>query len=133
MTKKIGISFPFTNEKDGNYLDLTSTPENEIKSNLVHLLTTKKGSRFKLPNFGTNIHLYLFEHLDGETIGQIEDEIKVTVANHLPNIKVNNVNVKDVRNTGSYDFDKHGVKIDVDYQIINKEFNSISDSISITV
>lgn len=130
MSKKIGIGFPFSVKEGGNYFHLTEVPSNEIKSNLIHLLTTKKGSRFKLPNFGTNLHLYLFEPLDGETMGQIEDEVKTAAATFLPNIQINSVNIEDVSDTSYYETNKHGVKINVDYQIINKEFNAL-DSVSI--
>ena len=53
--KTIGVSFPFAESNEGDYLALTKTAANEIKSNFVHLLMTTKGERYFLPQFGTNL------------------------------------------------------------------------------
>ena len=44
--KSYGINFPFLDSGKGSYVATTPTPEKEIRSNLVHLLLTKKGSRY---------------------------------------------------------------------------------------
>ena len=50
-----GINFPFNESPLGFYLDLSDSPEAEIRSNLIHLLLTRKGSRYFLPDFGTRL------------------------------------------------------------------------------
>ena len=37
-----GIDFPFRKSRLGYFLELTETPEDEIKSDLIHLLLTQK-------------------------------------------------------------------------------------------
>ena len=37
-----GITFPFKDSFNGKFLDLTDTSEEEIKSNLIHLLITEQ-------------------------------------------------------------------------------------------
>jgi hypothetical protein len=47
-----GINFPFIDSFDGKYLDLSNYTNEEIRSSLIHLLLTRKGSRYFLPDFG---------------------------------------------------------------------------------
>ena len=56
-----GINFPFRDSRKGYYLDLTETENAEIKADLLHLLLTRKGSRYYLPDFGTRLYEYIFE------------------------------------------------------------------------
>ena len=58
---RYGISFPFQDTTDGYFLKTTTTPQEETKANLIHLLLTRKGSRYFLPDFGTKLYDYLFE------------------------------------------------------------------------
>ena len=62
--KTYGLTFPFVDSFDGKYLDLTDFPAEEVRSNLIHLLLTRKGSRYFLPDFGTRLLEYIFEPLD---------------------------------------------------------------------
>ncbi len=41
-----GINFPFRNSLTGNFLDLSETKDEEVRTNLIHLLLTRKGSRY---------------------------------------------------------------------------------------
>jgi len=86
-----GIDFPFTDSVRGDYLRLTETPEEEIKANLIHLLLTRKGSRFYLPDFGTRLYEYIFEPLDSPTFDSIESEIRDQVDKYIPNLRIENV------------------------------------------
>jgi len=57
--KTYGINFPFGQSQDGKYLSLSQTPEEEIRTDLLHLILTRKGSRYYLPNFGTRIYEFI--------------------------------------------------------------------------
>ena len=83
-----GIDFPFQDSRDGYYLQLTPTTEDEIKSNLIHLLLTRKGSRYFLPDFGTTLYEYIFEPLDNITFDSIQSEIREQVIKYIPNLKM---------------------------------------------
>ena len=63
----INIEFPFRISEKGDFVRLTQTDKQAIKSNIFHLLTTQKGSRYMKPEFGTNLLKYIFEQNDGIT------------------------------------------------------------------
>jgi len=88
-----GIDFPFQDSDLGYYLQLTETPEEEIKADLIHLLLTRKGSRYFLPDFGTRLYEYIFEPLDAPTFDAIEAEIREQVDKYIPNLRLNTVTV----------------------------------------
>tara|TARA_Y100001963_G_C6453887_1_gene297091 strand:+ start:91 stop:549 length:459 start_codon:yes stop_codon:yes gene_type:complete len=88
-----GINFPFNESPLGFYLDLSDSPEAEIRSNLIHLLLTRKGSRYFLPDFGTRLYEYIFEPLDSFTFSDIEQEIKDSVKKYIPNLIINKITI----------------------------------------
>ena len=92
--KTYGINFPFYDSDNGDFLKLTPTIEAEVKSDLIHLLLTRKGSRYFLPDFGTNLYQYIFEPLDEVIIQKIEDEINNAVEKYIPNLEINQINIK---------------------------------------
>ena len=122
-----GINFPFDDSDSGDFLRLTEIPEREIKSNLVHLLLTRKGSRYYLPDFGTNLYQYVFEPLDDIVIGRIEDEINDAVEKYIPNLKINKITIETFYDNIQYINDQkqqHTIKIKIDYVITSRTFQS---------
>ena len=89
-----GISFPFLDSTKGTYFRLTETSDDEIRSNLVHLLLTRKGTRYYLPNFGTRLLEFIFEPLDGQSFSDIESEIRDSVEEYIPNLLINEISIK---------------------------------------
>lgn len=89
-----GIDFPFQDSDVGDYLKLTDNAEEEIKADLIHLLLTRKGSRYYLPDFGTRLYEYIFEPLDSPTFDSIEGEIREQVTKYIPNLIINSVIVE---------------------------------------
>jgi phage baseplate assembly protein W len=88
-----GLTFPFVDSFDGKYLDLTDYTAEEIRSNLIHLLLTRKGSRYFLPDFGTRLLEYIFEPLDGPTFQSIEAEIRDSVTKYMPQLQLTSINI----------------------------------------
>ena len=76
-----GINFPFRDSRRGDYLELTEFQSQEIKADLIHLLLTRKGSRYFLPQFGTRLYEFLFEPFDGLTFNAIESDIRDAIEN----------------------------------------------------
>lgn len=91
--KTYGITFPFQESRIGKYLALTQDRSSEIRSSLVNLILTRKGSRYYLPNFGTRLYEYIFEPLDIPTFDSIESEIRDSVETYMPNLKINNIQI----------------------------------------
>ena len=137
-----GISFPFVDSFTGRYLDVTNSTEGEIRANLVHLLLTRKGSRYFLPDFGTRLYEFIFEPLDGPTFSDIQSEIRDTVRTYMPNLQITNVTVEPgsaglenkgytVNQYGEREFSvpnisqlEHTAKIKIDYRITDSAFES---------
>lgn len=127
--KTYGVKFPFDDSINGDFLALTGRPEDEIKTNLIHLLLTRKGSRYFLPEFGTNLYQYLFEPISDELITKIEDEIVDACEKFLPNLKIDKVNIDSF--FGDKDYNKQrSLLVTIDYTITSRTF-SVSDTITI--
>ena len=145
-----GINFPFKDSFDGKYLDLSVQTDEEIRSNLIHLLLTRKGSRYYLPDFGTRLFEFIFEPNDAITWGQIEDEIRTSVRQFIPNLEIKSIRVtaadqdeeeptspqedEDSRlfRVSDYSTKPYTAKVRVDYDINNEPFVS-SDFIIINI
>ena len=137
-----GINFPFYDSQDGRYLLTTTASDQEIRTNLVHLLLTRKGTRYFLPDFGTRLYEYIFEPLDGPTFSDIESEIRDSVATYLPGILITNIEIKDASDTstggatfissdGTREYKvsglaekEHTAKVRIDYRVTNSAFES---------
>jgi phage baseplate assembly protein W len=145
-----GINFPFRDSYEGNYLSLSQTNDQEIRSNLIHLLLTRKGTRYYLTDFGTRLYEYLFEPLDGPTFSDLESEIRDAVNEYIPGITITNISItpgsEGLEDKGSFINDnnerefrvtgigelEHTAKIKIDYTITESAFNT-SDFIIINI
>jgi phage baseplate assembly protein W len=148
--KTYGINFPFRDSFDGKYLDLSDTADEEIRTDLVHLLLTRKGTRYYLPDFGTRLYEFIFEPLDGATFSDIESEIRDAVSEYIPGITITSITVQPAsegeEDKGTYINDndervyrvpgigtkEHTAKIKIDYLITDSAFNS-SDFVIINI
>jgi phage baseplate assembly protein W len=145
-----GINFPFLDSYVGKYLDCSDSTEEEIRTNLVHLLLSRKGTRYFLPDFGSRLYEYIFEPLDGPTFSQIEDEIRQSVETYLPGITITNIKITDasmdeegkgtyINGEGKREFTvnnisqlEHTARIRIDYRNTNSAFDA-SDFVIINV
>jgi phage baseplate assembly protein W len=91
--KTFGVAFPFNDSEIGKYLKLTQTSDDEIRSNLIHLLLTRRGSRYFLPDFGTKLYEYIFEPLDNPTFNNIESDIRDACEKFIPNLKITDIKI----------------------------------------
>lgn len=94
-----GIDFPFRDSLKGTFLRLTETASSEIRADLLHLLLTRKGSRYYMPDFGTRLYEYIFEPYDGITFSAIESDIRDSIQKYMPNIFINNITVEPYNTT----------------------------------
>ena len=145
-----GVNFPFRESYVGKYLDVSDTTEEEVRSNLIHLLLTKKGYRYYLPDFGTRLYEYIFEPLDGPTFSEIEGEIRDSVEKYMPGVQITKNSITDaslgeedkgtfINPDGEREFKVQGIsekehtaKIKIDYKVTNQAFES-SDFVIINI
>lgn len=150
MATTYGIDFPFRNSLKGDFIRMTESPEREVRANLVHLLLTRKGSRYYLPDFGTRLYEYIFDQNDVVTFGLIEDEIRESVKKYIPNLDINSINVVSAENdpeeTKLYSQEEderlfrvsdatnkpYTAKVKIDYTVNNGAFTS-SDFVIINI
>jgi len=148
--KTYGVNFPFMDSQQGKYFSLSENSDEEIRTDLVHLLLTRKGSRYFLPDFGTRLYEYIFEPLDGPTFSDIESEIRESVQTYLPNLVITKITITDAsedeeskgtfinqNNEREYrvpniGIKEHTAKIKIDYTISDSVFNS-SDFVIINI
>ena len=93
MAITYGIDFPFRDSLEGKFVRMTGFPDKEIRANLIHLLVTRKGTRYFLPDFGTRLYQYIFDQNDMVTFGLIESEIREAVKNYIPNLDITSIDV----------------------------------------
>lgn len=150
MSTTYGIDYPFRDSAIGNYVKMTSTPEREVRANLIHLLLTRKGSRYFLPDFGTRLYEYIFDQNDIVTFNHIEEEIREGVRKYIPNLDINSINIMpaeddpDAPSMPAEDEDKrlfriadniakpYTAKVKIDYTVNNGAFSS-SDFVIINI
>ena len=129
MAKKqyFGIKYPFQNENEKSfYVDLNTTYEDKIKSEILHIIFTPKGQRYRNPDFGTDLVKYLFEPNDEETWANIKSEIKGQISKYLPNVEFNNIDLYSDDETG------HHLYASISYSVRKGDY-IMNDNIEIKV
>lgn len=93
MAKKIGIAFPFTDSEIGDYFKMTITTQEEVKSNIIFLLTTRVGERYMLPRYGTRLMEMIFDPNDAISAEDIKRDLQDAVDNYLPNVRIDKLEI----------------------------------------
>ena len=86
-----GVDFPFDTSPKGDGLKMTEYVTEEVRASLLHLLLTRKGSRYYLPDFGTRLYEFLFVSFD-----IIEDDIRSAVNKYIPNLVLNKITIEPI-------------------------------------
>jgi phage baseplate assembly protein W len=87
-----GWSFPPSFNSVSAQLAMTSDVD-DIERSLQILLSTSRGERVMLPDYGCNLDVLLFEPITLTLISYITDMIKKAVAFYEPRIILNNLDV----------------------------------------
>ena len=116
-----GIKFPFTiSKQDGFFVDLNSDLKDKVASEIAHVILTQKGTRLKMPDFGTDLIKYIFEPSDTLEWNTVESEIRRAVGQYVSNATIQSVEVKRDES------EDHSIDLDIMYAIKkgNKEENN---------
>lgn len=145
-----GIDFPFNDSPTGDFVKMTTTPEREIRANLIHLLLTRKGTRYFMPDFGSRLYEYIFDQNDSVSFNLIEDEIRESVKKYIPNLDIDSIVITsaedepDAVTTLAEDEDErlfrvsssstkpYTAKVKISYTVNNSSFSS-SDFVIINI
>lgn len=116
--QKYGIKFPFKNKSIfKTFVDLDVNPSDSIRSQIMHLLFTPVGQRLRKPLFGTKLIQFIFNPNDGQTWGDVVDEVKETIKNNIPNCTINDLNVSETENG-------LGISVQIDYSVVEDGQNN---------
>lgn len=114
--KFINIQFPFKDGNLGQFINLNNEDNSAIKSDLMHLILTRKGERLYMPDFGTDLLKYIFEMNDETTRADIKRDISETVKKYLPNLSINKVEVTESESN------EYKVIVRIDYTVTEDSF-----------
>ena len=107
-----GIKFPFTiSKQDGFFVDLNSDLKDKVASEIAHVILTQKGTRLKMPDFGTDLIKYIFEPSDTLEWNTVESEIRRAVGQYVSNATIQSVEVKRDES------EDHSIYLDIMYAI----------------
>ena len=122
----ININFPFKDSNQGFFLDLTSTDDQAVKADLLHLLLTRKGQRLYLPDFGTDLLKFIFEPEDGITFEAIKTDINNEIQKYLPNLQMDELLIEQSPDS------EYAVVVTLQYTITDGVFET-SDILTINL
>jgi phage baseplate assembly protein W len=127
-TPTIGIQFPLQDDLENNRLfRMDVTAQQTVKSQLLFLVLTPKGSRWYTPDFGSNLRKYLFEPNDGITWEAINQELNTAVGKYIPNLSITKLDTKDGRTPYSIILSVHYIYTEGFYResdLLEVEFSS---------
>jgi len=101
--KAVGVMLPLGGRQ---MFKLSYTTEEQAISNLKNLLLTRKGERPFQPLFGSDIYSLLFENIDTDLEGDLQESLSNDINFWLGNILLQNVEVNS-----DPDFNKVSIKI----------------------
>ena len=88
--------------------------ENAIARSIRNIVSTLPGEKYFNPNFGSRISKVLFENIDDITASVIVDEIKESIRNYEPRVKL--LDVQAFPN-----FDNNQFDVNITYEIIGSD------------
>ena len=93
-----GLSFPLTVDRRGGIA--LATGEQDVDQAIEIILSTAPGERPMRPEFGCGVHDFVFDSIDANTVGRMEDAIRVALERWEPRIEVQSVDF-DLTQSGS--------------------------------
>ncbi len=89
--KTIGILFPIKETQEGGVFQGSKSTEQAIYSDMVALLTLRKGQRPMQSKMFSPIYDYVFEPLDAITENELNKKIKEKINEFIPQVEVKKI------------------------------------------
>jgi phage baseplate assembly protein W len=102
QSRAIGVKFVLGEE---NVIRSTFTNSEQARVNLINLLMTTKGERLYHPSFGSDLLRLIFNPVSDILKQRITDSINNPVANWLPYITIENIDIKSANEDPSIQYD----------------------------
>lgn len=118
-----GIKFPFENTDEGGLFASNDTTQEKEKSNLLILLTTKRGQRPMQNDFFSPIYDYIHEQKDEILKDKLTEDIQEKIEKFMSNIRLLDVRVNKEEERNMF-------SIKIIYKLIDIP---IEDSVDITL
>ena len=106
--KDISMSFQI-NPLNDDLIALTNATA--IARSIRNIVFTQPGEKFFQPDFGSRVSESLFENVDEVSALSIRDEIRSSIINYEPRVKLNNVNV-------NLNPDENEINLSITYEIV---------------
>jgi len=87
----IGLMLPLTHDNSFGFFKTTHTLLEQAKHNIKNLLLTRKGERLGNPEFGSDLHLLLFEQESSDLDSRVEEMVREAITTQLPYIIINSI------------------------------------------
>lgn len=92
--QKYGIKYPFTcDNTEKMFLDVNDTYMEGVKSKVLHVIFTPKGTKIRDYEFGTDLIKYIFSPKDSDTFSEIKAEIKESVKKRVPEVDFRDIDI----------------------------------------
>ncbi len=91
LMKSIGILFPIKETQEGGVFQGSKSTEQAIYSDMVALLTMRKGQRPMQSKMYSPIYDYIFEPLDSITENELNKKIKEKIKEFIPQVEVKKI------------------------------------------
>ena len=126
--KSINIKFPLEDDKEKNNLFMLNyVTKNALVSDLKLLLLTKKGQRYYMPDYGTNLEKYIFQPEDNTTEEEIIADLRKAVRDFMPEITINTVNFFTKEDDGYTDLNDNELRIIIKFTYADDVFSDAGE------
>ena len=120
LAQTFGIVLPIAHGPEG-FFNQSHDAAEQIKSNIMMLLLTKKGERRMNPEFGSSLWSVLFENVDN-IVPLIESTIRKDITRWMNYVNISSINVdtnpKEIPNN-------HSIKVKVEFTVPSLGINRI--------
>jgi len=122
--RSINIKFPLEDDKvKNNLFKMNCVTKSALTSNLLLLLLTEKGERYYMPNYGTNLKRFIFEPNDSVTIGDVEEEVRNTVKEFIPELTITSIDIYTTTDEDGNLMSEHEIRLLVNFSYDEGVFN----------
>ncbi len=130
--KSINIKFPLEDDSEKNRLfKMTLTTKDAVLSDLLLLFKTRKGVRYYMYDYGTNLEKFIFQPDDSVTENEIIEDLRLSVRTYMPNVQIDTVKFYNNESKGYEDLKENEIRVQIFFTYTDDVFRE-SGSIEIT-